>query len=298
MSLKGRYNTSTKQPDNSVVPWLASEGPLAYSPEQPPDRDYFFQYSWIIPGIFAESENRRRHYYFGDYYKPEELFRFWETCRSNKASLVYLSHGVRDADNLTAPIAIYRHNIIYPADPAGYLFVQHGSYQEVESASQPEIKNGFLHLYRGIYNTSIYEHFSGHTENSLQAEIWQTYLDLQWQMLSDSVLSFMTIHDRAKRSETEHIKDRSWLSDELAIKAGLQIETDTWTKALWKSTHQSFALERWVAERKFGPNFVIFRSPITNVRLTTFFAGEKEVRVIDSRKLELVEAHGCGVREI
>jgi hypothetical protein len=50
-----------------LVPWLAAEGPLAYSPAEPPLKDYFFQYSWILPGIFNPAINLRRHYYFGSY---------------------------------------------------------------------------------------------------------------------------------------------------------------------------------------------------------------------------------------
>src|SRR2546425_13313388 len=41
-----RYSTSTVRSDGGIVPWLAAEGPLAYSPENPPESNYFFQYSW------------------------------------------------------------------------------------------------------------------------------------------------------------------------------------------------------------------------------------------------------------
>jgi hypothetical protein len=46
-----RFSTFTLQGEE-IVPWLASAGELAYSPHSPPDRDYYFQYSWVIPGIF------------------------------------------------------------------------------------------------------------------------------------------------------------------------------------------------------------------------------------------------------
>jgi hypothetical protein len=49
----------------SCVPWLAAEGPLAYTPENPPATDYFFQYSWILPEIFDFKDHRRCHHYFG-----------------------------------------------------------------------------------------------------------------------------------------------------------------------------------------------------------------------------------------
>jgi hypothetical protein len=32
------------------VPWLACTGELACSPQLPPERDYFFQYTWVMPG--------------------------------------------------------------------------------------------------------------------------------------------------------------------------------------------------------------------------------------------------------
>ena len=49
-----RYSTSTLIDSVSCVPWLAAEGPLAYTPENPPaTTDYFFQYSWILPEIFG-----------------------------------------------------------------------------------------------------------------------------------------------------------------------------------------------------------------------------------------------------
>ncbi len=43
-----RFSTSTIVGSNYLVPWLAAEGPLAYTPAEPPVRDYFFQYSLIF----------------------------------------------------------------------------------------------------------------------------------------------------------------------------------------------------------------------------------------------------------
>ena len=56
-----RYSTSTVKSDGAIVPWLAAEGPLAYSPENPPESSYFFQYSWLMPRLYRD----KRHYYFG-----------------------------------------------------------------------------------------------------------------------------------------------------------------------------------------------------------------------------------------
>jgi len=50
-----RFSTSTLHGEE-IVPWLASAGELAYSPHSPPDRDYHFQYSWVIPESFRGAQ--------------------------------------------------------------------------------------------------------------------------------------------------------------------------------------------------------------------------------------------------
>jgi hypothetical protein len=50
-----------------------------------------------------------------------------------------------------------------------------------------------------------------------------------------------------------------------------------------------------VSENKFGPHRVVCRTPLTNIRITTFFAGEHEVRVLDPSRVELLAAIGCEV---
>ena len=125
--------------------------------------------------------------------------------------------------------------------------------------------------------------------------VWEKYARLQFDILSRSDLSFNSIHDRAKRTETGHIHDDTWMTDQLANEYGLDIEHDPWTRALWEAVHQSFALRRWVSENKFGPHRVVCRTPLTNIRITTFFAGEHEVRVLDPSRVELLTAMGCEV---
>ena len=59
MVARSRFSTSTVIDSEYLVPWLSAEGPLAYSPTKPPERDYFFQYTWILPGIFHPQVNLR-----------------------------------------------------------------------------------------------------------------------------------------------------------------------------------------------------------------------------------------------
>ncbi|MBK8938826.1 MAG: hypothetical protein IPM79_14665 [Polyangiaceae bacterium] len=179
----------------------------------------------------------------------------------------------------------------------GYLFIQHGSYQCVPVDEQPELDAGYVHLHRGIGDAKVFRFWDSFRTGaaSRHASTWEKYARLQFDVLSRSDLSFNSIHDRAKRAETGHIRDDTWMTDALATERGLDIEHDPWTHALWDAAHQSFALRRWVSENKFGPHRVVCRTPLTNIRITTFFAGEHEVRVLDPSRVELLDAIGCEV---
>ena len=69
--MPSRFSTTTVVDSKHLVPWLAAGGPLAYSPAELPARDYFFQYTWILRGIFNPKINLRGHRYFGSPQKGE-----------------------------------------------------------------------------------------------------------------------------------------------------------------------------------------------------------------------------------
>jgi hypothetical protein len=131
--------------------------------------------------------------------------------------------------------------------------------------------------------------------NAANRDIWRKYLGVQAQMLSDSVLSFNTIHDRVKRSETEGLRHETWLGDTMAAQAGLDIESPGFAKDLWHAAQQGYSLDPVIGVREFGPHHVVVKTPLSNIRLTTFFAGASEVKIIDPSRLSLVEAVGCQV---
>jgi hypothetical protein len=292
-----RHSTSTRTSDDRLVPWLAAEGSLAYTPEAPPARDSLFQYGWVLPQVCRLG--LRRHLYFGAYPRDQaqDIFAFWENARCGKAERVALRDGRLGNGTVDAPIAVYRHT----SSPREnhYLIMQHGSYQCVPVEEQPDIEAGDVLLHRGIGDAKVFHFPVRHRAGSNQrlGTEWEKYTKLQFEILSRSDLSFNSIHDRAKRSETEHIYDRTWITDELAAQRGLDIEHEAWTRSLWRAAHQSFALRRWVSEQKFGPNRVICRTPLSNIRITTFFAGEHEVRIIDPDRVEIVAAIGCSVKQ-
>ncbi len=290
-----RFKTSTVLPGNGLVPWrLATSGPLAYRVEQPPSRDYYFQYGWVLPGVLSPSINPRRHYYFGAQYKEDarELFAFWNAARSRHVELVLLSEGSIERDRVRAPLGAYRWE---GRDGARLMLVQHGSYQCVDECDQPLLAAGVVRLYRGIHKSKVFRPCPMLEDSSAleRARVWEIYLGVQAKVLSDSVLSFNSAHDRVRRCETAHIHDGSWLTDCLAREAGLPI--DGTASSLWRRAHESYSLVRWVAENKFGPSYIVSEMAADNVRLTTFFAGENEVRVVDPRLVKIVDARGCRV---
>lgn len=295
---RGHHSTRTVNDAGQLVPWLAATGPLAYKPEEPPDLDYFFQYSWILPGIFAERTNKRRHFYFGASHKgaAADLFAFWEAARRGTIRRVLHCRGSIGPDRVTAPLAVY----MAASNRRGteYLFLQHGSYQLIRAADQPLVESAEVFLYRGIQAAPTFRLLRLDDLAATRRALWRRYLAVQGHVLSDAVRSFNSIHDRASRCETGHIRDRSWMTDDVAREQGLDIDGGGFGADLWKFTHQSFALARWVAEHKFGRNYVVCKTPASNIRLTTFFAGEHEARVIDPGLLEITEVHGCRVEYV
>ena len=153
MAARSRFSTSTVIDSEYFVPWLSAEGPLAYSPTKPPARDYFFQYTWILPGIFNRQVNLREHRYFGSPLKDSArfLFDFWANARRGDGPALqrYCQFGLLSDNELRTPMAAY-HHVRDHRDTPGSLLIQHGSYQWVSLEDQPSIPAGEVSLYRGI----------------------------------------------------------------------------------------------------------------------------------------------------
>ena len=297
------YSTRTGLGSEYTVPWLAAEGPLAYSPSEPPMRDYFFQYSWVVPGIFNPKVNLRCHYYFGHDVKEDAawLFDFWHHVRNGNgaAAQQYCAPGLASDIGVTAPIAAY-HHVKRPYNVAGSVLIQHGSYQWVPPQDQPGIEQGEVLLFRGIGQAIVFRCLQFRPESLSPANraIWQSYLGVQAEMLSDSVVSFNTIHDRVNRCETGSLSHATWLADEIAKRAGLDIDSPGFAMDLWHAAQQGYSLDPVMGIRKFGPHHVVLKTPLNNIRITTFFAHESEVKIIDPSRISLVKAVGCDVANI
>jgi hypothetical protein len=53
-----------------------------------------------------------------------------------------------------------------------------------------------------------------------------------------------------------------------------------------------------IGERRFGPHQVVVKNFLRNIRITTFFAGESEVKIIDPSRISEVQGFGCKVEFI
>jgi hypothetical protein len=273
-----------------LVPWLASSGELAYSPQAPPERDYFFQYSWVIPAIFSSGVNLRRHFWFGGPWRdsPEVrlLFEFWNAARQGKVDALYVANGIAGPDGVTAPLAVYRHSQTRPFPRERLILIQHGSYLIVEAESQPYIDRGEAVLYRGVQEAEVFLF-----RRLVNADVRSRLMGVHAQTLTDSVTSFNAVHSNVSRTETGAFKDRSFMLSDLFGEAGLD------PAPIAPLLYAGYALEEWCGSRKFGPNYIKFRTPLSNIRITTFVCRETEVKVMDPNKLEVIEAVGCMVWE-
>ena len=119
-------------------------------------------------------------------------------------------------------------------------------------------------------------------------------MKLHEETLSDSVLSFNIAHCNIARTETSFLNDRSGILNEWIEKYGL----DPQMEAIHSMFYSGYSLNEWCAKGKFGPNYVKFKCPATNIRITTFICNEAEVKVIDPNKLEIIEAVGCRIKEM
>ena len=300
-----KFATSTKLDDGTISPWLAASGPLAYTPENPPDSNYFFQYSWLMPNIFRD----KKHYYFGywssfskqDSYTSlviEFLIRFWEQARTGTVTPMVVRNGSLSGHGFTAPIACYSYRERRKQTDS-YMLIQHGSYLSVPSREQPHIHDCKVILYRGIGKSKVFNFLT--PDISAASPSYLESLRCYWlahdHAFSDSETSFSVAHSRIHRSETDFLNtEADWTS--IAGMVGLKWTGCEFARQLRACYLQSFTLDQQIAKNKFGPNYVTCITPIDNIRLTTFYAGEHEVFVLDPSKLEILKSHGCKVDEI
>jgi hypothetical protein len=216
------------------------------------------------------------------------LFAFWNRARQGEVDALYLANGTAGREGVTAPLAAYRDSVACPSTRERLILIQHGSYLIADIKSQPYIDRGETVLYRGIQNAEVFLF-----RRLTTPDVRMGLMSVHARTLADSVTSFNAVHCNVSRTETGSFNDRTFILGDLCREAGLDPQPP-----IASLLYTGYALEEWCASRKFGPNYVKFRTPLTNIRITTFVCNESEVKVVDPNKLEVIETVGCRVQEV
>ena len=283
-----KFNTSTITDENKISPWLAAEGPLSYSPFSPPETDYYFLYNFIVPNIFSNGVNLRQHYWFGDTsgkdgFSVRLLQDFWTNARDGKITPIFVNNAPSDLSHFEAPIAIFNIPKKRYID-SHYLFIQHGSYLKIPIKQQPLLESGFVLVHRGIGSANKFNIHPFPQDKHIIDQYRRILLDF----FSDSVRSFNLAHGSTHRCETSHLRSGS-------IFWGLPQaeESNDQLISILRTNNQCYTLNKDFAKYKFGPSYVTFKTPVTNIRISTYFAGEDEVKIISPDKLIPIKATRC-----
>ena len=51
-----------------------------------------------------------------------------------------------------------------------------------------------------------------------------------------------------------------------------------------------------MGKHKFGSHYVLVRTALSNIRITTFFAGELAVKIVHASRIREVQPFGCEVQ--
>ncbi len=61
---------------------------------------------------------------------------------------------------------------------------------------------------------------------------------------------------------------------------------------------QSYSLDPVIGTQKFGPHYIVLKTPLSNLRITIFFAGESAVKIVDPSRVSAGETVECQLESI
>ncbi len=280
-----------------LVPWLAAAGPLAFTPDTPPEDPAVFLYNRIMADLFR---NPAREAPWGSLTERldggSDAPDFWRVARAGQLRKVYSSLGSIQADHFSAPIAVYE--FIYFGAPF-YAILQGGSYQFVAVESQPYIPQGEIIIHRGIRTNSIFIH-PRFPENPSPEEtrILRGLYEEQFFSFTNSGLAFLEAHGDVHTNSVSHLRRTIGLRGRLIQgHTGRAVADAKAIVALSSAFTHPYSLHEYISAKKFGPSYVTVRTPLNNLRLTSYFTLEQEVHILNPNRVEVLKAHGCKVKE-
>ncbi len=283
--------------DSLLVPWLAAAGPLAFTPDTPPEDPTVFLYNQIMADLF---KNPSREAPWGNLTEQldggTDAPEFWRVARTGELRKVYSSLGSIHADHFSAPIAVYE--FIYFGTPF-YALVQSGSYQFVTVESQPYISQGEIIIHRGIGSNPVFIR-SRFPENPSpeEARILRGLYEEQYHSFINSGLAFVEAHGDVHTNSVSHLRRTFGLRGRLRQGLTERVPTEAQAIAILSAavTHP-YSLHEYISAKKFGPSYVTIRTPLNNLRLTSYFTLEQEVHILNPNRVEILKAHGCKVQD-
>lgn len=290
-----QYDTNTRLPDGRIVPWLAAKGPLSFTPENPPTDLSLHDYGRIMPGLFTKEAK----YLWGISEHDggvETLKYFWQCAADNNLERVHVLYGEKENPFFKAPMAVYKNKT---SDM--YMLMQNGVYQFVRGGDHPRIAEGFVRIHCGIGTNSTYVHkMLWSRDQSLSQlsdqdrQIIRAFFKIHEVNSSDSILNFIAGHQAIVRPNTAHIQVTGGKQQKVRANQSVQRKAEELYRRI--STENCFSLNPRISQQKFGPNYGVLDTPLSNIRLTSWFAGESEVRLINPIFARVVSTQGCDVR--
>ena len=119
---------------------------------------------------------------------------------------------------------------------------------------QPHIDRGEAVLYRGLQKAEKFLR-----RRLATADLRTRWMSVHARTIANSATSFNAVHCNVSRTETGWFNGRSFILGDLCREAGLEPKPP-----IQSLLYSGFTLEEWCATGKFGPNYVKFRTPLSN----------------------------------
>lgn len=229
-----------------------------------------YKFHEIFPDVFIEKTG-----FMG---APQNIIVQEELFWDQPAELIFQSDGRFDKQKVFhAPIAVYR---IKPNKPNyglsyQYILFQLGNYQTLQNVDKDLLKKGKIKIYRGIRDNNEYSHpeFKDICEE-------QYFKILACGFFSHSLV--LAFNGSACRYETKHVND-GIIWD--FYKEAELIESFAEMQGLF----QSYTTLERISSYKFGPNYISLITDLDNLKLFSEWSGEREVHLLDPKRVEKVE---------
>jgi hypothetical protein len=282
---------------NTIVPWLAASGPMAYTPESPPKSDEAFKYGRLMPQAFKEKGD----FLYGQGEYNTEPFTgnmkmFWEAAKKGKVDRVFYQEGKRTEDGFLAPMAAYAFSMFgYPH----FVLIQNGTYHVYGADEQPEIAAGRLRIHRGAGKDRDATHWILPSASKVISpgvtgkDVLVDYYDLFLTTFLSSAEAFMVANLWVNSSGSDHIEMCHYRHFATMFEASGRSMVDGLKMVGRQTGGNRYMMNEKHVARKYGPNYVTVETALSNIRLAPQFTSDTLVSLIDPGRIDVIAEHGA-----